>query len=187
MLVTVFFVQPDGRTQKTPLYHIYGKYNICGFMFVDNFNVRAFSTHAGQVYTQFSCSQRDPPGHTEGHTDFLMLSIDQEEISRLLSTCEACAAIKKPFNLRDIVLMYAPFREVEDLPVEHAPTLNNAQAMIVMLRSCLCPDNSLRQALDGLHSRQTLIETLYDHLVASNQTVPVTWSSISKLVQWPSK
>lgn len=84
MLVAVFFVQPDGRTPQIPLYHIYGKYNICGFVFVGNSDVQAFCTRAGKVYTRIQCSHRQQLRNTvfidqEGCTDVLMLSIDQEE------------------------------------------------------------------------------------------------------------
>ncbi len=38
--------------------------------------------------------------------DFLLLSLDDDEKRRLKVTCEACATIKKPLNLRDVLLMY---------------------------------------------------------------------------------
>jgi hypothetical protein len=90
--------------------------------------------------------------------------------------------VRKPFNLQDILLLHAPFREVADLPIDQAPTLNNAQAMVLILRECLRTDNRLRECVDGLHSRQVVLEDLFKGL--HPLSVPVCWANLSSLVRW---
>lgn len=185
MKVALFFVQPEGRGPETPVHFLYGKYHVCGFMFIHATRVEAFCTWAGHEYTRFDWDRASHGGRfvAANHIDFMILSVDEDEGVKLMKTCEACERVKKPFNLRDLLLMYAPFREVEELAVDHAPTLNNTQAVIVMLRACLRTDNRLMEGLEGLHSRQTLMETLYNRLLPF--ALPVTWANITGLVQWP--
>lgn len=182
MKVALFFVQPAGRTRETVMYSLYGRFNFCGFMFIGESDVRSFYTLKGGVFKERVLSQKSDRAWDDGEIEILMLSVDTEETQKLLATCQACVQVAKPFNLRDLVLMYVPFREVEELPVDQAPTLNNTQAVIVTLRACLKPDHILCVALEGLHSRQTLMESLYDRLLPV--TVPVTWSNVMNLVRW---
>lgn len=130
-------------------------------MFFDQGSVFCYMTSQGETYRRvlpdLDCLAKES-------FECLLLSLDEEETSKILGTCEACVQVKKPFNLSDILLLYVPFREVEDLPIDKAPTLNNAQAIILILRECLRLDNPLRQAIEGLNSRQTLLEDLFRQL-----------------------
>jgi len=112
-----------------------------------------------------------------------LLSVDGEETHKLLSSCQACAQTKKAFNLHDLLLIHVPFREPKEIPLFEATTLHNTQAVILILRECLNPDNRLRQGLEGLHSRQTYTETMYERL--RPYTLPVLWTVLIDLVRWP--
>ena len=180
MKVVLFFFNPECRTRETVAYGMYGRYNIGGFMFVRENRVESFYTSLGGTFAKHEIGRRgvDMPGNT----DYLLLPVDDEEMRRILATCEACVTVRKPFNFKDVLLMYVPFREVEDLPIENAPTLNNTQAIILILRECLNTDNRLREGVEGLHSRQTFLEDLYIRLLPL--AVQVSWSNISALVRW---
>ena len=180
MKVVLFFFNPECRGRETVAYGMYGRYNIGGFMFVHEDRVESFFTRLGETYSKQEIGRRGVLMH--GETDFLLLSVDDEEKGRMLATCEACVTVRKPFNFKDVLLMYVPFREVQDLSIVQAPTLNNTQAMILILRECLNPDNRLREGIEGLHSRQTFLEDLYHRLLPL--TVPVSWANISALVKW---
>lgn len=179
MKVALFFLQPEGRSPDGVVHAMYGRFNLGGFMFIDLTDINIFMTMQGSTYGKF----RWKGGSIlHGAYECLMISVDEEEKYRILATCEACVKVKKPFNLRDLVLMHIPFREVEDLSIDQAPTLNNAQAMILILRECLNPDNRLREGIDGLHSRQTLLEELFNRV--RPLAVPVTAANIAALVCW---
>jgi hypothetical protein len=182
MKAALFFFQPLGRRYGTPLHDLYGRYNVGGFMFIHDTTIQAFMTRQGEVFTRYEWAGQGGEPMREGTMDILMLSVDEQEQARLLATCEACAEVKKPFNLQDLLLLYLPFYEVEELAFDTAPTLHNAQAVILILRECLRMDNRLREGLEGLHSRQTVLETLFDRLVPL--TVPMTWAAIQGLVKW---
>ncbi len=84
-----------------------------------------------------------PPAVGLAASDLLLLSVDEEEQRKLKSTCEACVAARKPFNLKDVMLMYVPFVSPEEISVFEAETLNNTQAVVLILRECLNPTNPL--------------------------------------------
>lgn len=180
MKVVLFFFNEDGRSPESMRCVMYGRYNIGGFMLVYDERVEMFCTRVGGVFTQQRVSKQGPTA--SGQMDFLLLSVDDEEKHRIEATCKACVTVQKPFNLRDLLLIHIPFREVEELSIDTTPTLNNTQAMILILRECLNPDNRLREGLEGLHSRQTFMEDLYSRLLPF--TVPIAWSNLSMLVKW---
>ena len=105
-----------------------------------------------------------------------MLSVDEEEARKFRATCEACAVTHKQFNLQDILLMLMPFRDPAEISIVDAKTLNNTQAIILILRECLNLDNPLRLGLEGLHSRMTFMNNLYDNLAP--YALPVLWSNL---------
>jgi hypothetical protein len=163
----------------------YGEYNIGGFAFVCDTEITAFWTMRGQLYTSYTCSGNQkslPAPWRDKEVDILLLSVDEQEQDKLLKTCTACVQSKKAFNLRDLLLLFVPFREVQDTSVFEAPTLNNPQAIILVLRECLNAENPLRSGLDGLHSRQTVLDTLYSSL--RPYTLPVCWQALVNLVKW---
>lgn len=182
MKVILFFFSPQDRPKESLGYLMYGRYNIGGFAFAHDTRVEAFLTKVGETFSRYEWNARGPAIGEFGEMDFLMVSVDDEEKSRMLATCEACVKVKKPFNLRDTLLIHVPFREVEDLPIDKAPTLNNTQALILILRECLNPDNRLREGIEGLHSRQTFLEDVYNRLLPL--AIPVSWANVSALVKW---
>ena len=118
----------------------------------------------------------------DSDSDFLLIALTEDEQEKLWQTCDACVKARKPFNLIDLVLFHVPFREVEDLDVIAAPTLNNAQAIIVILRYCLNSNHNARNALNLLNSRKTLMEDLYCSL--RPYALPVLWVSLTALVNF---
>lgn len=179
MKVGLFFLQPDDRPVGGVMHSLYGRFNVGGFLFIDEKSITMFKTKPGDSYGKYRWKAG---AILSGSYECLLISADEGERHRLWTTCEACAIVKKPFNMRDLLLMHVPFREVEDLPIDRAPTLNNAQAIILILRECLNPDNQLREGLEGLHSRQALLEEIFVRLLPL--AVPATAANLSALVQW---
>lgn len=161
------------------MHTMYGRFNLGGFLFIDHAEIFMFATMQGSTFGKF---QWKGGPLLDGACEYLMISVDEEERHRILTTCDACVEVKKPFNLKDMLLMHVPFREVEDVPIDQVSTLNNAQAIILILRECLNPCNRLREGLEGLHSRQTLLEELFNRLQPF--AVPVTAANITALVRW---
>lgn len=182
MKVALFFLNPTGRTPETLICGMYGRYNIGGFVFVHDTRIEAFMTREGESFSRVEWGAQRPNGGMLGEMHFLLLCVDDGEKHRLLATCEACVKVRKPYNLKDVLLIHVPFREVEDLPIDRAPTLNNTQSLILILRECLNPDNRLREGIEGLHSRQTFLEELYNRLLPL--AVSVTWANLCALVGW---
>jgi len=185
MKVVIFFDREQGRTPSSLRYIMYGKYSSSGFMFVGDTNVACYGP---LLDAKFGCTlfhQRSSagPDFFDNVTDYLLLGVDEEEAHKLLSSCQACMQSKKAFNLRDLLLIHVPFREPREIPLFEAATLHGTQAIILMLRECLHPGNRLRHALEGLHSRTTYTEAMYDRL--RPYTLPVFWKDLVELVKWP--
>jgi hypothetical protein len=162
---------------------LYGKYGEAGFLFVTDCMIEGFWTNSGQKYERrfWTCKKDRFCEHSS--VDFLLLPVNDDEAYKLWGTCDACVQVGKPFNLVDLMLMHVPFRDAEDRSVYESSTLNNTQAVILILREGLRLDNQLRNGIEGLNSRQTLTETLYERL--RPYTVPVFWSHLTSLVKWP--
>jgi hypothetical protein len=185
MKVLLYFLRPKGREPESPRFILYGKYSSTGFIFINNDEIVSFgNTHripfSKTVYKSKPSSSSIK--EIDETYDFLLLPVDDDEMAQILSTCSALVTVKKPFNLIDLLLIHMPFRDIPELSVTEAPSLNNPQAVITILRECLNPENTLRNGLDGLHSRQTFIETIYERV--RPYTLPVVWSSLVGLVQW---
>ena len=182
--VVVYFLTEEARIEGIDLRALmYGKYMSAGFLFLFEDRMDGFWTSLSGKYTRTTWRSETARMYESGLTDFLLLPVEHEEAGRLYATCDACEKAGKPFNLYDVLLMHVPFREPEDRSVIEAPTLNNTQAVILILRECLDQDNQLRNALVGLNSRQTFLDDLYDRL--RPYTLPVYWISLMRLVKWP--
>lgn len=96
--------------------------------------------------------------------DFLLLITSDEECDRLFRTCRACATAKLKYNVRDMLLYNVPFRVPYDTPLFHVTTVFDTQAVILILRESLDPDNAVSFAVKNLHSRLTLSHGLFDAL-----------------------
>ena len=154
---------------------MYGKYEECGILFVGEMEIEGFYTLQGGEYQKRIFTKEKGWG-SHAAVDFLLLSVDEEEQRKLKATCEACVAAHKPFNLYDVLMMFVPFVNPKEISVFEAETLNNTQAVVLILRECLSSNNPLRLALEGLHSRQTFAITLYERL--SPHSLSVMWSSL---------
>ena len=172
MKVVLFFSQDRDWTPDTVPYIMYGKYSSGGILFVSDTEIEGFYTTIGGEYRRHVFT-RQSGLNAQIKRDFLLLSVNEEEKRKLYATCEACVEARKPFNLIDIFLMYVPFREPDDPSVFSAKTLNNTQAIISILRECLDPSNPLCRGLDGLHSRLTFMDVLYEHIQAYAMPYPL--------------
>ena len=176
MKVVLFFLREHVRTSDTFEYMMYGKYEEGGLIFVSDTAIEGFYTVPDAEYSRHVLTHGRGWNSAKVADDFLLLSLDEEEKRRLKATCEACATVKKPFNMRDVLLMYVPFVDLKELSIAEAPTLNNTQAIILLFRECLNADNPLRKSVGVLHSRQTLLEAVYDRVAP--HALPVLWSNL---------
>ena len=160
--IMLFFVSEPGRGETLKAV-LYGRFSQVGFAITqEGGDTALFVTNAGHAYckTYTGALTRE---HRDAMT-LLRLSVTQPEAEKIHETCEACVKARIPFNLADLLLMYMPLRDTRDVPLFEAEKLNNAQAVILILRECLDPDHHLRGAVEGLHSRQTFVEALYDRI-----------------------
>jgi hypothetical protein len=182
MIVALFFYQPFGRTEYTWVHGMYGKYNIAGFVFVQDTFIEAFYTSLGGAYRRAVWTRRGESMLPNGESDFVILSLDDSEKKLIRDTCLACARVSKPFNLLDLLLIHLPYNPPDNFTIFTTPTLNNAQAIILILRQCLTTDNVLSKEMDALHSRKTFLEDLFVRIGV--YTLPVTWSNLIDFVAW---
>jgi hypothetical protein len=96
--------------------------------------------------------------------DFLFLDITPEELRKISETCEACAESKIQYNTRDMVLSILPLRKPMEKDLFQAGPLFCSQAIILILRTCLDPDNPLQSILSTIHSRTTTPSQLHTAL-----------------------
>lgn len=164
------------RTPHTDLRCImFGRYGGAGFMFVFKTRTELYSTCSGGVFTQQVLPHTPYSSNTRtAHTsdlDSLILSVTPDEARKIHGSCVACAACRKPFNLQDLLLIHTHHVLLIDPPAEiplyTAVTLNNAQAIILILKECLDPATNplmdpAKSRLPTLHSRRTYVETIYD-------------------------
>ena len=148
------------EAQRNPvLQAMYGLYGICGFFMVhDTGRTDMFCTMAGTTFKWLI-------EHDRCGMDFLLLPADRETSLKVYDTCVAIVRSRIKFNLKDLLLMHVPFREVVDTPLFECDTLNNVQCIILILRECLPDDHALQAVLRSLHSRQTLADGLYNNLL----------------------
>ena len=185
MKVVICFPRPSDSALDTLRGVWYGKYISGYFVFVDESDIKMFISHVGLGIVGYMKTQRPTSKQTDQLNDFLLLAVDEEETRRLLASCEACVKSKKGFNLYDILAVHVPFREPEEISIYNASSIHDTQAVILILRECLNQENKLRHGLEGLHSRLTVAETLYERL--RPYTLPVFWVDMVELVKWSDK
>lgn len=164
MRLFLYFHCEDWRTPSHPRYILYGRYSKVGLGFACKSLVTVYYTQQGGCYSRMDDALSFIKG-SNGKVDLLLLPhVDQETAERVFRTCEACATAKIPFNLQDILLMYAPIVVPTDVPLFRCQTLNNTQAVILILRECLPVDHALYVVLACMNSRQTLAEEFFNAL-----------------------
>jgi hypothetical protein len=155
---------------------LYGRFSVVGFAFVKDGKMHVFGTTQGNRFRRLSLRM-----DLGAHFDFRVLPVTDEESDRLFETCDACTKAVKLFNLADLLLIHVPLREPAEIPLFETVTLNNAQAVILILRECLDPTSVLRGALDGLHSRLALAETVHDRVRPC--TLPILYARLLELAE----
>ena len=177
MKTLLYFECESARTPETLRYVLFGRYSQAGFLFEREGQIILFGTRKGKNFYKEVLSLDEQAASW----DILLIPVSADEGEKLFETCDACARSNIPFNLIDLLLIHIPFREVEDLSLFKAPTLNNAQAVILLLRECLSPGSRLRGVSEALHSRLTFVETIYDCI--RPHSTPVPWESLVKLAR----
>jgi hypothetical protein len=162
MKVGLFFLHNFDYPADSIQHAMYGRYEECGLLFVGEREIEVFMTEQGGEYHKVGFTKKK--WWNPLNLDFLMLSVDEEEQLKLKNTCEACVAAHRPYNLKDVLLMQLPFFNPPESTIFEVEKINNTQAVILILRECLNPSNTLRLGLEGLHSRQTFASTLYERL-----------------------
>ena len=166
MKVGLFFLHDLNYSKDSIQHVIYGRYEECGLLFVGEREIEMFMTKQGGEYHKAVFTEQNllQKWLNRFNLDFLMLSVDEDEQLKLKKTCEACVASHRPYNLKDVLLMQLPFYSPPESTIFEVEKINNTQAVILILRECLNPSNTLRLGLEGLHSRQTFASTLYERL-----------------------
>lgn len=95
----------------------------------------------------------------------LLLDVSDEECARIQSTCEACVQAKLQYNTYDLLMNGIPFRDPVDLPIFKVEKVRNVQAVVLIIRECLAPSESvLGTVVRTVNSRIVTPTDLY-HLV----------------------
>lgn len=87
---------------------------------------------------------------------------DKETLTKVYNLCRACNSTKKEYNSFDrvcsaLVPFYLP---KDDQSVFEVNEMHSAQAVVLILRSCLSPDHPMRRVLDGVNSRGVTPDSL---------------------------
>lgn len=161
----------------------YGRYMYVDLLVVDDAGtVQLFGTRAGE-YMRGNVLPRKRMNeykHFRLFYDFLQVDMLAEESEKLLETCRTFALVKTPFNRKDCWLYFVPLRSPQEIPLFETTTLSDTQAIILFFRECLCPLNSARTAMKGLHSRQTVPAALYEALLPVCK--PLSWPQLDALL-----
>lgn len=164
MKLYFYFLCEDWRTNWNLRHIVYGRYSKVGFAFMVDGKLSMFGTNQSSTFSILTS--------TEGCTvDFLYPDIDEETTEKIFRTCDACVQSKIPFNLADLLLMFAPLPAPEEIPLFECKTLNNVQAFLLILRECLPLTHKLYQAMHGLNSRQCLVDSVYEVLSPCATTI----------------
>lgn len=165
MHLMIYFFTEHWRQQGNPLLSLYGRYSFVGFAFSDRGKLTLFGTKQGGVFSRFDEGQPFTPHLSvhEGRTDLLLPDLEDDTVEKIYRTCDALARTKIEFNLQDLLFIHFPF-DVPEIPLFECKTLNNTQAVILILRECLPKDHEMMGVITGLHSRMTFAETLYDRI-----------------------
>ena len=90
-----------------------------------------------------------------GEHDIVRLPATADETRRVSELCEACCKLRRGYNLLDKCLsIVSPIVQLDDnVDIFSAKTLHVAQAVLLILRAALDPDNALCEPLRALNSR----------------------------------
>ena len=100
-------------------------------------------------------------GFSNSTHDFIFIDATREERMRVSQACEACIISKKAYNTKDMILSILPLRNPKEKSLYETASLFCSQAMILILRSCLDPENPLQTILWSVNSRTTTPSQLY--------------------------
>lgn len=179
----------------TPRRLLFGRYSEAGFVFVFDSYLEIYGTRLSTGFHQQIVKKQIPGSSTEEAScrsipmDFLRLTcLSVDEIHRLRQTCQTCATVRYPYNLKGMLCMHMSrtAREVDwlsepDLGLERVTSLHNAQSLILILRESLerhhnpLMDPSISR-FPSLHSNQTFVESIYD--AVRPFSTPVLWDAV---------
>lgn len=97
----------------------------------------------------------------------ILVSDNADLSQKIYNLCIACYSVHKDYNVMDralcsVVPFYAP---VDDVDIYEASSLHSAQAVVLILRSCLDSNHDIRQRILTMNSRTTTPEKLRDDLL----------------------
>jgi len=160
-------------------------YSECGF-YIGNEDVSN-----GTIYFMYKCfgsyafQKKAPGGHfyfedgfefSQCRLEFLRIKASAEEIKHLKDIGIACCNEKRKYNKSDKVLsifssVFSPL--VDNVDIYNAPTLHNAQALLLILKAGLDSENNkdLLAKLKELNSREVCSTQLYRTILMTGVAV----------------
>jgi len=115
-----------------------------------------YSTH---MNSSFSVTTGDFSDLTH---DFLMVAVSKEEFGKVVASCDACVKSRIPYNTQDMILSQIPLRNPVEQDLYSSESLFCAQAVVLILRSCLDPKRGLIESLAAVNSRTVSPSQLYE-------------------------
>jgi hypothetical protein len=100
----------------------------------------------------------------------LLLDVTDEECARIQSTCEACVRAKLEYNTYDLLLSGVPFRDPVDLPIFKVTKIRNVQAVILIIRECVAPSDSVLGTVIRTVNSRIITPTDLFHLLTRHGT-----------------
>ena len=112
----------------------------------------------------------------QNQLEFVQIKASEAEIGRLINICNACCNQTRGYNRYDKVLsMFSSvFSPLEDnVDIYNAPSLHNAQALLLILRAGLDAENnkSLLERLKELNSREVYSAQLYKTMILTGGAI----------------
>jgi hypothetical protein len=129
----------------------------------------SYSAHLARTFTS-----KGPEEYRfdDASYDFLHVPADLEECRRVMDTCDACVAVRMPYNGNDMLLSCVPMRSPDEIDIYHCKSLYCAQAMVLILRACLNARHPLQLVLASVNSRTVTPTELYTRLVQAGVCRP---------------
>ena len=177
MKVVMFFLESSDMVLRA----IWGRYCGGGLIFVEGSTRDMFTTTPLSNFRKWEFSDSTVKKWNDDSITihFLQIHVDEEETQKMRATCDACVEVRKRFNMTDTLLKWIPFRDPSELSIVEVKQFTNEQAMILILRDGLKPDNPIQAGLSDLNSRTTFMYTLYDRLAL--YATPLFWCSLANL------
>lgn len=121
------------------------------------------TAHAYSAYMNetFAHTPQSAFSYSDDRYDFLKVPANEEELHRIHTACQTGVRTRIPYNLSDMVLSQLPFRSPDEEDFYHTKALFCSQALVLLLRASLDPDNPVQERLATLNSRTVSPSGLY--------------------------